>query len=90
MRCIICGSLATQRHHCFANTKMNFKNYGKLLNAAFNLRPVCADCHCGHSNIPPDLIWSEEQFREEAIKNSYSLPAGSKVFQFKKWQRKFL
>ena len=88
MRCIVCGSLATQRHHCFANTKTNFKNYGKLLDADFNLQPVCADCHCGHGNIPADLVWTEEQFREEAIKNSYLLPVGSKVFQFKKRRNK--
>ena len=87
MRCVICGSMATQRHHCFANTKMNRRNYDWLIDEEFNIEPVCADCHSSHAKIPPCLIWNEEKFRDEALKHNYSLLAGSKVFQFKERMR---
>ncbi len=82
MNCIICKRIATQRHHCFSQTKINIKIYGrKLIDADFNIVPVCIHCHSGHAHIPRSLIWNEQKFREEAIKAGHNLPEGNKSYK---------
>ncbi len=67
--CIVCGKPASQRHHCFSQSKVNIEIYGKkLIDADFNRRWVCIDCHPSHINIPPELIWDEKKFISEAKK----------------------
>jgi len=70
--CVICGKKATQRHHKFANTKVNMAKYGKLLNEDFNFLDVCHDCHASHANpeLCRDYIWTERKFIEELEKNN--------------------
>lgn len=86
--CKFCGGWATQKHHKFRNSRKNKKIYGKLLDAQFNLEDACADCNSSHANIPQWAIWSEDQFRNEAIRRGYKLPNGKKSFQNKERFRK--
>ncbi|KKK96689.1 hypothetical protein LCGC14_2660230, partial [marine sediment metagenome] len=68
--CVVCGKPASQRHQCFSQSKPNIEKYGKkLIDADFNRRWVCIDCHPGHAHIPKDLIWDEKKFINEAKKN---------------------
>ncbi|KKN34386.1 hypothetical protein LCGC14_0794330 [marine sediment metagenome] len=70
--CVVCGEPASQRHHCFSQSKPNIEKYGKkVIDADFNRRWVCINCHPGHGNIPPELIWDEKKFISVARKNGY-------------------
>lgn len=83
--CKICGKhRATQKHHCFPQTKMNRKLYGWLLDEEFNVVEACGYCNSSHANIPDEFRWDECRFRTEAWKAGYRLPPPSKVYQTKK------
>lgn len=76
--CEICGiKLATQEHHLFSQSKINRKTYGDLIDKPFNKMKVCEGCHLWKS-IPK---FTEKEFREEAKKQGYKLPKGSKSYQ---------
>lgn len=78
--CILCGKVATQKHHRFSQTKWAIEKYGKkLIDDNRNIEWLCPDCHSSHANIPKELIWSEKKFRlamglevKEAIKEIFS------------------
>ena len=58
-----CNNEATDRHHCFPQTKYNVKKYGrKTIDSKQNIRYFCNGCHASHRNIPQYLIWNEIEF----------------------------
>jgi hypothetical protein len=59
----------------FPQYKRHRKIYGNLLDADFNIRMMCIDCHISQKNLP---TWNERQFREAAELMGFELPAGSK------------
>jgi hypothetical protein len=69
--CVICGKKATQKHHKFADTKVNREKYKKLLDADFNLIDICHDCHVSHNNyiLCRDYVLNEKEFLELCKKN---------------------
>ena len=72
--CIICGKRAVHKHHKFSQTKWAIDKYRKdLINADFNIVMLCPDCHSSHANVPKNLIWTEQKFINEAIKNGYKI-----------------
>lgn len=85
MICKICNkNIATQKHHCFPQTKINRKIYGKLLDEPFNLVDVCHDCHVSHRNILKEYMWNEKQFRIAIVLNELNLPLATKSYD-QKW-----
>lgn len=70
--CELCGMPAHQKHHLLSQSKVNIEKYGKkLINADFNIRWLCGDCHSGHNKIPKELNWSENRFLKEAQSRGY-------------------
>ena len=58
-----CNNEATDRHHCFPQTKHNVKKYGrKTIDSKQNIRYFCNNCHASHRKIPQYLIWNEIEF----------------------------
>ena len=58
-----CNNSATDRHHCFSQTKHNVKKYGrKVIDSKQNIRYFCNNCHASHRKVPKWLIWDEITF----------------------------
>jgi len=58
-----CNNSATDRHHCFSQTKHNVKKYGrKIIDSKQNIRYFCNNCHASHRKVPKWLIWDEITF----------------------------
>jgi 5-methylcytosine-specific restriction endonuclease McrA len=85
MICEICKTrVATQRHHRFPQHKAHIKCYGKkLIDAAFNIVPVCSECNAGHNNIPDGYRDDELMFRARAAERGYTLPPPMKSCRVK-------
>lgn len=63
--CLVCGKIASHRHHKFSQTRWAIEKYGrKLIDDEKNIEWFCHDCHTSHNNIPKDLLWSEKKFCE--------------------------
>jgi len=77
--CALCSKPSTDEHHLFSQSKQNIKMYGSLIHEPFNKIYLCNNCHLTKS-IPK---FSELEFRREAEKQGYILPAMSKSLQFK-------
>lgn len=75
--CSLCGSLASNRHHKFSQTKWAVEKYGrKLIDDDKNIEWLCMDCHSSHNKISPELNWTEKKFRAimglDKIDNNYN------------------
>lgn len=84
--CCVCQEKqGVHKHHCFPQTKVNIRIYGRrLIDADFNIRHMCAECHSSHAKVPKSLIWSEKKFRAEAGRAGFDLlDMGSKTFKVK-------
>ena len=80
--CTVCGKHpATQGHHLFSQTKPAIRHYGKkLINADWNIIPVCEHCHTGHSNMQ-GYIKDERWFREQSKIRGIELPWPMKSYK---------
>jgi hypothetical protein len=66
-----CKNRASEKHHCFSQTKRNKKVYGKLIHHPINTRGYCYGCHHGKSIEK----WDEAKYREKMSKAGIQLPA---------------
>lgn len=65
-----CGNKASERHHCFSQTKYAKKVYGKLIHHPINIRNYCYSCHHGKGIEK----WDEAQFRAAMKAGGIDLP----------------
>jgi hypothetical protein len=65
---------ATQRHHKFPQHLRNWKHYGAMMDAPFNIEPSCDKCNVSHAHIPDWARWDEWQFRAAAEREGFKLP----------------
>lgn len=77
-----CGNVATDKHHCFSQTKVNVRHYGrKLIDSEFNIRYYCNQCHGSHRNVKKEHLWNEDGFRKAARFFDFDLPEPMKSYK---------